>query len=442
MASTLTVFEGGRLDIPPGSGGLRAKTRLLGIIVGGNQAFALRQGALYATDLVGAVDVGDLKVEVLPKPYGIETAADARQLMFDLLRWAGGEVSPSWLPGGSSSRETDLLEVVERRATVELLQRLGVGAPRRYQEVRERTSVLRGCIQFAQYSRQLPSDAHLLPIRYFPLVADNDLGRLVKALATTLRDRTDSYAARRDLDRCLDLLAGVRTCPLTPELVRRVRLGRMEADWRGLVELAGLLAVGRSPDPTTPGATSQATLLFPMNRLFETAVRRILASHLPAPLSCPRSPGEHRLLSLIAEPATTAALAVRPDLLFRQDGRVVAAGDAKWKRLTKSPPRFAILPGDVFQLLTYMRLFDASTGLLFFPRAEWMPPDWMSEFVVSPIQQERVVVLAVDLSELVGSNPEIRQRGAVRLATRVRATLQKTGPGAERLPPDSGRAFA
>ena len=238
MASRLTVFEGGRLDIPPGSGGLRAKERLLGTVVRGKQAFTLRQGALYATDLVGAVDVGNLKVEVLPKPYGIETAADARQLMFDLLRWAGAEVSPSWLPRGSSSRETDLLEVVERRAAAELLKRLEVGAPRRYQEVNERSSVLRGSIQFAKYSRQLPSDAHLIPIRYFPLVADNDLGRLLMALATFLRNRADSYGTRRDLDRCLDLLTGVKTCPLTPELVRRVRLGRFEADWRGLIELA------------------------------------------------------------------------------------------------------------------------------------------------------------------------------------------------------------
>jgi 5-methylcytosine-specific restriction enzyme subunit McrC len=431
VASSLTVFERDRLDIPPGAAGLRAKARLLGIAVGGKQAFTFRKGAVYATDFVGAVDLGDLKIEILPKPYGIKTAPDARHLLFNLLRWAGDDVRPTWLATGSSSRETNLLEIVERRAAAELLQRLEVGVPRRYQEMNERTSTLRGRIQLSDYSRQLPSDSHLLPVRYFPLVANNELGRLLRALATTLRNRATSYGARRDLDRCLDLLADVKTYPLTPELVRRVRLGRLEADWLGLVDLAGLLASDRSPDPATLGVTKQATLLFPMNRLFESAIRTILATHLSEPLSCLRSPGEHRLLSLTAQSASITALAVRPDLLFAWDGRVIAAGDAKWKSLTQTTSRYGILPSDVFQVLTYMRLFDARTGFLFFPRTEWMPSEWNCEFFVSPTQQERLIAVAVNLPDLVSSNGEVRRLEAIKLATQVLVAVQKAAPGLE-----------
>jgi 5-methylcytosine-specific restriction enzyme subunit McrC len=424
MALTITVFEGGRVDIPSTRRAERVRGRLLGTTVGGRQAFGLRRGAVYAKDLVGAVDVGDLRVEVLPKPFGVETSQDARQLMFDLLRWAGSDIRPGWLSGGSEARNTDLLQVVEQRAADELLRRLEVGAPRRYQEVRERSPVLRGRIQFGEYARQLPSDAHLLPVRYSPLIADNDLGRLLKALATRLRDRSDTYRARRDLDRCLDLLAGVQTRPLTPELVRRVRLGRMEADWQGLVELAELLASGRSPDPTGIGETRQATLMFPMNRLFESAIRRLLAGHLPPPVACVRSPGEHALLRQDDGASSfSTALAVRPDLLFRASGVFVAAGDAKWKRLSESPPRYSILPADVYQLLAYMRLFRVSTGILFFPRADWMSSDWGAEFLVAPGHAERIKVLSVDLSGLVGGSAEVRKGSASTLARRVMAAL-------------------
>lgn len=424
LARTITVFEGGRLDIPPGAGVDLVKARLLGIAVGGKRAFSMRRGFLYATDLVGAVDVGSLKVEVLPKPYGIDSVQDARQLMFDLLGWAGSDVRTNWLAGGSDARNADLLQLIEQRAAAELLQGLEMGVPRRYHEVHERAAVLRGRIQFGTYARQLPSDQHLLPLRYSPLTADNDLGRLLKGLATSLRDRADSYRTRRDLDRCLDLLAGVKDLPLTPELVRRVRLGRMETDWHSLVELAGMLASGLSPDPTSLGATRQATFLFPMNRLFEVAVRRILAAQLPAPLACLRSPGEHRLLTKVDVTGTMEALSVRPDFLFHADSQIIAAGDAKWKRLSNSPPRFSIVPSDVYQLLAYMRLFHVSTGLLFFPRADWMPRDWAAEFLVAQTQGERVIVLAVDLSELVGSSPGIRKIGAIRLTTSVMAALQ------------------
>ena len=432
MAATITVFEGGLVDIPATPRAARVRARLLGTTVGGREAFGLRRGAVYAKDLVGAVDVGDMRVEVLPKPYGVKTSQDARQVMFDLLRWAGSDIRPGWLAGGSDARDADLLQVVEQRAADELLRRLEVGAPRRYQEISERSPVLRGRIQFGKYARQLPSDAHLLPVRYSPLIADNDLGRLLRALATRLRDRSDTYRARRDLDRCVDLLACVQSRPLTPELVRRVRLGRMEADWQGLVELAALLASGRSPDPTGLGETRQATLMFPMNRLFEAAIRRLLAEYLPSPVACARSPGEHALL-LQDDGASslTTALAVRPDLLFRAAGTFVATGDAKWKRLSAIPPRYSILPSDVYQLLAYMRLFGVSTGILFFPRADWMSSDWAAEYLVAPGHTERIKVLAVDLAGLVSGSPETRKDSASIFATRVMAALpSRVGPGA------------
>jgi len=424
MAATITVFEGGRVDIPSTPRAERVRARLLGTMVGGRQAFGLRRGSVYAKDFVGAVDVGDLRVEVLPKPYGIETSKDARQLMFDLLGWAGPQINVGWFSGGSDTRDTDLLHIVEQRAAAELLRRLEVGAPYRYQEIRERSPVLRGRIQFGEYTRQLPSDAQLIPVRYSPLIADNELGQLLKALAVRLRDRSDTYRARRDLDRCLDLLASVQSRSLTPELVSRVRLGRMEADWQGLVELAALLASGRSPDSTGLGETMQATVMFPMNRLFEAAIRRFLAANLPLPAACVRSPGEHALLRQEeGAESITSALAVRPDLLFRSGDTFVAAGDAKWKRLSESPPRYSILPGDVYQLLAYMRLFGVSTGILFFPRAEWMCPDWESEYTVAPGHNERIKVLSVDLSGLVGRSAEIRDGEAAKLATRVMAAL-------------------
>lgn len=424
MAPTITVFEGGRIEIPTGLNAELVRARLLATNVDSRQAFGLRRGTIYAKDLVGAVDAGEVRVEVLPKPYGIETSQEARQLMFDLLRWAGSDLSPKWLHEGSNARNVDLIQVVEQRAADELLRRLEVGVPRRYQEIGERSPVLRGRIEFGHYARQLPSDAHLLPVRYSPLTADNDLGRLLKALATTLRDRSSTYRARRVLDRCLDLLAGVQARPLTLELVRRVRLGRLEADWQGLVELAALLTSGRSPDPTGLAESKQATLMFPMNRLFEAAIRSLLASNMEAPVTCVRTPGEHALLRQDdGTSCLNTALAVRPDLLFRAAGATVAAGDAKWKRLSNSPPRHSILPGDVYQLLAYMRLFGVSTGILFFPRTDWMPSEWQVEYLVAPGHDERIWGLAVDLPELVGGSPDARSRGASELARRVMAVL-------------------
>lgn len=423
MATRITVFEGDRLDTTFGSRLSRPVSRLLDTKVGGKRAFTLRNGSIYANDLVGAVDVGELKVEVLPKPFGVNSVGEGRRLLFELLSWAGTEISPSWMDGGSSTRHKDVLEIVEQSAAKELLRRLEVAVPRRYHEVAERTSVLRGRIDFAQYSRQLPANAHILPIRHFPFEADNELARLLKALATTLRNRSRSFSTRRVLDRCLDLLASVRELPLTLDLVSRVRVDRVDAEWGRLVEFANLLAVGSSPDPTGLGSTDQATLLFSMNNLFEKAIRRALSDFLLDPVSCLRSSGEHALLATSSGQGNSVALRVRPDLLFCKYGKVLAPGDAKWKRLIVDSPRFGIVPGDFYQILTYMRLFQSQVGLLFFPRMEWMAPNWTCEFSVSPFGQERIIVASVELHELVAFNRANEGSSARHFATQVQKML-------------------
>ncbi len=424
MTATITVFEGGYVNIPSTPRTEYFRSRLLETIVAGRRAFELRRGVVYARDLVGAVDVGGLRVEVLPKPYGIKTSQEARQLMFDLLRWVGSDIRLGWLFGGSDTQNADLLQLVEQRVADELLRRLKVGVPCRYQEVVERSVVLRGRIQFGEYARSLPPNAHLLPVRYSPLKADNDLGRLLKALATRLRDRSKNYYTRQTLDICLDLLAGVQFRPLTPELVWRVRLGRLESGWKEIVEFAMLLVSNQSPDPANLGDTMQNTLMFPMNYLFEIAIRKILKKDLYPLVICSQSQGENVLLRQYKEASQlNTALAVKPDLLFHAAGAAIAIGDAKWKRLSESPPRYSILPSDVYQLLAYMRLFKVSAGILFFPRVDWMPLDWESEYLIAPDHRERIKVLAVDLFEIVKGNTQVDKRGTSRLATRVIAAL-------------------
>lgn len=425
MYEKLTIFEGGRIDIPRSTEWLRVRDRLLGIMVGSKQAFCLRNGTLFATEFVGACSVGKLRLEILPKPFGIETATQARALLFDLLRWAGTDLQIRWIDGGSSARTADLLELAEQRITTELLRHLEIGPPRRYQEIEEESSVLRGRMLFSRYACRPPSQAHILPVRYSSLAADNDLARLLKALATTLRSRTSSYLVRRNLDRCLDLLAAAQDVLLTPALLTRVKLGRMEDKWRELVQFAGLLSAGQSPDPATLGESAQSTLLFPIGRLFEAAVRHVLASTMSGVLGCVRSPGEHRLLSAIGHDRTVSdALSIRPDLLFLSQETVIAPGDAKWKRLVKGPLLHSLSPSDVYQILAYMRLFEAGLGLMFFPRMSWMSADWTREFAVDTQRKEKIIVFSVDLAELMHSNKTSRQEAAVRLANRVQLALE------------------
>lgn len=426
MRRVVTVFEGQRIEIPSDRGSRKAMEYLLGIEIGGERPFVLRRGSLYATGFVGAVDAGPLRVEILPKPLGIDTIESARRLLLSMLVWAGQGVRHAWLKSGSSvEKDADLLELVERHAARELLMRLELGPPRRYSEVEETSSVIKGRIDFSKQARRLPTEAHLTAIRYHPLTTDNPLCHLLKALVGYLRDRAKSYATRQQLDQCLSALGPGRPPYLSPELVARVRLGPLEQEWAPLVELARLLAGNETPNPTAIGTTAQSTVLFSLSTLFEQIVRGVLSAELQqqGTISCVRTATEHPLLRQGDRVSGEVQLAVRPDLCFLTGKVVVAPGDAKWKRLSQNEKRNGILPADVYQLMAYMRLFGSSTGLLFFPRTDWMPQGWQSRLNIERDPSGTIVVISVDVYALIGGSKTANKSEAERLSTQVRAAL-------------------
>lgn len=419
----LTVFEGDEIDLPAGRLRGELVDRLLRVYAGHRAAFVARRRRVYATGFVGAVDVGPLRIEILPKAYGVETAAEGRDLMFHLLRWAGRDARVTWLKGSSNTRRGDLLEIVERRVSEELLTKLEAGRPRAYTSVEETSTQLRGRVVFSEYARQLPSMQHRVPIRYSYLTANNTLTQMLKALAMYLHGRARSLSTRRRLGACIEMLGQAETRTLTNALVSKVKLGRYDSDWTELVHLAGVIARKNSPNPTIAGDSGQATLLFPVAHLFEQAVRRSLVTHLARPFECLRSSGAHTLLTHALEKPAYAALDVRPDLLFVCGSRFAAAGDAKWKRLALSSPRYGISPADLYQLLAYMKRFGTKTGLLFFPRVAGLPLLWQTHFQVHPDNGERVGLFAVDLRELVTADDSARSLYGDALAQQVKGFL-------------------
>ena len=381
----------------------------------------MRGGQLYAGDFVGAVDLGQTRIEVLPKSFGTESIIAGRRFLMDMLEWAGADARVGWLSGGSATANHDLIEVVERHLVRELVDRLYQGPPRRYQPLEEMSPVVRGRIQFSRYAHQLPSNGHLIPIQHNPLSTANELSCMLKALARHLWRRTRSFTVRRDLDSCLEFLQLIPDRELTVALVESVRLGRFEQEWHRIVECAALIVRGASPDPTQLEVGHQPTLLFSLNRLFELVIRRVLAKRLGPPLTCDLVGTSLKLLS---GPGNEELLSIRPDLLIRCGRAVAAVGDAKWKVLLAREARYGVSPADVYQLLTYMRRTGSRTGFLFYPRAPWMSGTWNTGFPVEPSTGERISIVGVDVGALVHKDHRINGSAQDALITLVTELLQ------------------
>lgn len=359
--------------------------------------------------VVGALEVGNVSFQIVPKISDTSSFDDDSQFLLEILKFTGRVPSTCLFQAGTGTTES-LMEVIVRAFAEELLRLLiSEAPPRRYSEVREVGTYIRGRIDFSVIARQLPSQSHLIPIRHAPLNADNDLTRLVRATAACLSTLTRSSKTKEILSVTTALLGHVKRVPLTASLASSLHLSPFEKPWQKVVVFATALASNQFSNPVKSGQLPGFGLMFTLHDLFETTLRSVLREDLKGQDIILSSRAERRhLLRHVDESGETDVFPLRPDLIFlsTEDGMACLIGDAKWKVLNPRDKRYGVDIDDVRQISAYLSRYSVDAGLLIFPEIGWMDTKgdiWSKKYVI-PDTGKTVHLLAVDVRRLLPSN--------------------------------------
>lgn len=379
----LVIHEGGRVVFPPALDPRPAIDQLIRYSdASGFPCFRRKKGALFAAEVVGTVQVGTLRISILPISAEGDEEHD-KTFLLNLLRAAGylGR-QPLVLAASVRSTAMDPLEAMLVEVGAEIQEALRDGAPRRYNEVEDEAQTIRGRIDFTRLCRQLPGATAALPIRFAPLTTANVLARTVRWVAESLLRMARGPDTRQLLQEVLGMLEVVDGPRPTRAEIGAIRLTRFEQRWSRTVSVAALLAEGRFIDPTFAGRSDAFGMLFPLHHLFERAMRSVL-SRAAKPLGLTV---EHKsnALHMLSDSEGTGHLQVRPDFLFCQGGQRLMIGDAKWKRMSKEQRASGVDRDDVFQMNAYLTRYELERAAIFVPKASWMPVGWRHDFTIPP----------------------------------------------------------
>ncbi|MDH5835321.1 McrC family protein [Luteimonas kalidii] len=402
----LTTWEGMEIPIPQGMDRHAAGHRLIRATEEAPfPAFRWKKGRLHAAEVVGCVQVGRLRVNVLPKLDTAEPDRD-KEFLLNMLHAAGylsrphtgsAEVRPSF---------SDPLEAMISEVALEMLSALREGVPRRYERRQEDLSTIRGRIDFSSLSIRLPSERARLPMRHSPLITDNELAQCIKAIAQILYRLTRSSSNRQSLATVLGQFSGIGDRMPSYEQLDSVMLARRESHWEKSISVGRLLLAGQSPDPTFSGGSDAFSMLFPLQHLFERMMRKILggafqhsgirASHRSAPLF------------LLEDPRDKSGIVrLKPDYLFDSAFGLVAVGDAKWKRATESGRAHGVKREDLYQVNAYLARYGVRNAFVFIPRANWMTPGWIKSYQI-PETERHIHLVGVDIEGLINRDRKVR----------------------------------
>ncbi len=368
VSPIVSTHEYGPVILPPAldTPSIRERLQIAGLRTG-HRVFEVRDRRLFARGVVGVIDIGQVIVEILPKTRASASNAERVEFLSNLVTFAGGTDSLKVTKATISASGGSLLEVVFAWAVHSIGSNLKDGMPRRYREIIDISTAVRGRVELRQLVRQRPGRAFELTVRHAPLVERNKINSVLKWLLGEIVRRTRSVQTRLIGLQIADLLSDIEDISPSLSDVERLNLTSTERHWAPVIDLAKTFLVQRKPDPSRGGSLDAVAVLFTLHDLFETAIRRIFIEGLPAhSLSLKRS-SENLLHSTTSGSGT---FRMRPDFCIGQSGRVSPniVGDAKWKLVFAD--QFNLREADVYQLVTYMAAFGADAGFVVSPLSE------------------------------------------------------------------------
>lgn len=354
---------------------------------GAKALFRWSRSGVMVQNWIGVVRAGSVRLAVLPKGWFelgdferrnyqrnlIQLAAEATRTKF--VATGMGDVTLDW------SMSAQIFRLFLARVTRAQRRRV----IRTYQVRRERSPSMRGTLAFPRQIFVRLSNPAMFATQYSELSADNPFNRTLLRACRVIARSGHEELRRRAINVAASLQIPAPDPDFTLDLQRakRMRLDPVHVETLAMAELI-LLRLGSRG--LFVGSAALGAELVASDRLWEYGVTELIirtalghTAHPPGEFALVRElgPGPHRLLRVI------------PDVLGPSLKAVV---DLKWKFVNVS---FAIDVGDLHQILTYARHFEASRAVLIFPTLSNVSQALQYRTVRDPGQSVRIAFVPV-----------------------------------------------
>lgn len=304
------------------------------------------------------------RIEILPKCVdGADGVESSRRLLRKMLSRCLNLPTRDTGPTNIQTFSAPLTEWVVAQFLAELDYLIKRGVRLDYHAVHEQQRYLRGRLDITRQLRQPPGRQHLFQIEHDIFDADRPENRLLRTALTRVCRLTQDPGNWRLSHELATFLAPVPHSQDVANDFRRWRSDRLMAHYRALRPWCSLILNEQTP-LSILGEWHGASLLFPMEKVFERYVETCLRQILPSDAVLTSSASSKHLCSHKGE----SWFLLRPDFLV-QRGQQRVVLDTKWKRLDESlagsRDKYGLSQSDFYQLFAYgQRYLDGEGTLL------------------------------------------------------------------------------
>ncbi len=328
---------------------------------GGSNYYSLEHRGIKFKQFVGAMQIHDLTIEVLPKidrekGFGENDKTVWHGLLLTMLKECKQLKPKSFQSASLKLRSNSILDLYLELYVCELEYLYHLGLIKKYRKNEGNKNALKGSIIFKKQIQENLVHAERFYTRHTIYDSQHLLHQILRQALELCDQLTSSGFLTDRIKRLLLCWPDGKRTPIYPALFKKFDFDRKSVSYKEALSIAKLLLLNQNPD-IKGGGDNVLALMFDMNKLWEEFIYRRLKNHEE---DLGYKVYQQTYVDFWNSNLTTKR--VKPDLILCYQKKNIVI-DTKWKVPTDQHPA----DDDLKQMLVYKLYYHADEALLLYP---------------------------------------------------------------------------
>lgn len=319
---------------------------------------------IRAKNYVGVLQVNDnVQLEILPKIHG-GAPEDTRKTFLKMLKTLKDFPNKSFNETNLNTAKLPIFEVFIRLFIRDVQQLVKRGIKSAYYEVEDNLNAFKGKMNFSKQIKHNVVHKERFYVQYDEFGLNRPENRLIKTTLEYLMKHSTSSENIKDLRKLLMHFDMVQSSVAIDKDFVQVNIDRNSKDYESILKWSKVF-LKKMSFTTFSGEMAAQSLLFPMDKVFESYVGKTLSRMLSGTTwTVALQDRKYHLFE--------RQFALRPDIVLRnKDTNRVIVLDTKWKVLINNPRKnYGISQSDMYQMYAYAKKYQTDEIIVIYPRID------------------------------------------------------------------------
>ncbi len=325
------------------------------------------KGGIKARNYVGVIQLkSGCQIQILPKiEFTDENEDKTKDVLLKMLKTFNEFKFKQINRGSLATKRLNIYEIFINIFAEQVEEIVRKGLRSDYITVEDNIPYYKGKLLVNQHIRHNLTHAERFYCAYDEFHVNRPENRLLKSTLLKLQRISSSFQNQKKLRQLLAYFELVEPSLNYEADFSRIVIDRNTRVYEMPLKWAKVFLLGKSFTNFT-GKTDAVSLLFPMEKLFESYVARLAETSTALQYwNVTKQDGSKFLFTKPDE-----RFNLRPDIVLKKDNDTIIV-DTKWKRLTKDKNKnYGISQADMYQMYAYAREFNTPYVCLIYPKTK------------------------------------------------------------------------